>query len=319
MHLFRTHEHMNTWIGFWNPMAASSTARWSSVLLQFVTLHVFALAGTKQCVPNYLPDFVSVFKEHIGKFNIYHWPCSETQFSNSSTGVSIGLRFHPDDHTRHQVFSPPPELQGRAGAVARHNWDYTSLHLCFYLPVSGPDTFKSQCDRKLFDWAQEVIASLPKRINIFVYADANARVGWLHFDGRYFRQDVAVVGPLANDIANVIGVELVRFLRRNQLALVNTFIGGHCTFYSWHGTASRPDYLACPQCKLASVVNCCTWKATAFQLQLTRVPQLRDHVPLVCDIVLDYSRLSSARPRPWDRSKLDFPLAFPGLSECCLR
>ena len=55
---------------------------------------------------------------------------------------------------------------------------------------------------------------------------------------------------------------------------------------------------------------CCTWKATAYQLQLTRVPQLRDHVPVVCDLVLDYARVRFARPRAWDYNKLAFPVAF---------
>jgi hypothetical protein len=124
-------------LAFWNPLAASCAVRWCAILIQFSSVHALGFAGTKQFAPKHFPESVSVFHETIAKFDVYHWPCSDSKFSNTSTGVSIALRHRQDHQQHHQFFSPPAEVQGRAGAVADHNWSIVTLHLCFYLPVSG--------------------------------------------------------------------------------------------------------------------------------------------------------------------------------------
>ena len=163
----------------WNPMTASCQARWACILSQFATLQVGAFAGTKQHRPSYLSNVTSTLAERIAGFDIFQWPCATTSYSNTSAGVSIAFKQGSAHRSQYNVFSPPEELQGRAGAILDSSWRIPRLHFCFYLPPSGLKIFKHQCDDKIFTWAQQIIESRPKRIDIFVYTDANAKTGWL--------------------------------------------------------------------------------------------------------------------------------------------
>ena len=129
-----------------NPMTASCQARWAWILGQFATLQVVAFAGTKQHRPSYLSNFTSTFAERIAGFDIFHWPCATTSYSNTSTGVSIAFKQGSAHRSQYNVFSPPEELQGHAGAVLDSSWRIPRLYFCFNLPPSGSKIFKHQCD-----------------------------------------------------------------------------------------------------------------------------------------------------------------------------
>ena len=142
----------------WNPMAATFAARWACILTQLGSIQVAAFPGTKQVLPQYLHSNETVFKERILGFELFHWPCADAKFSSISTGVTIVARRHADDlPQRFFTYCPPSELQGRAGAIVDTGWKNLTLHLCVYLPASGSSTFVAQCDRQLFEWAQQMI------------------------------------------------------------------------------------------------------------------------------------------------------------------
>ena len=104
----------------WNPMTASCQARWACILGHFATLPVVAFAGTKQHRPSYLSNVTSTFAERIAGFDIFHWPCATTSYSNTSTGVSIAVKENFCSPFHQEFFSPPREIQGRGGAIFHH-------------------------------------------------------------------------------------------------------------------------------------------------------------------------------------------------------
>ena len=112
---------------FYNPQAASCAARWAMILGQLCSMQVVVFVGTKQLRPSFLRPDASVFAEKIADFDIYHWPCSSTPWSNASTGVSIALKRGAGNRSQYQVFSPPSELQERAGALLDSSWKLPRL------------------------------------------------------------------------------------------------------------------------------------------------------------------------------------------------
>ena len=185
----------------WNPMAATFAARWACILTQLGSIQVAAFPGTKQVLPQYLHSDETVFKERILGCELFHWPCADAKFSSISTGVTIAARRHADDlPQRFFTFCPPSELQGRAGALVDTGRKNLTLHLCVYLPDSGSSTFVAQCDRQLFEWAQQIIDKHNHSTNHFLYTDANAKLGWVKSQGDLLRrQNPTVVGPLAQE------------------------------------------------------------------------------------------------------------------------
>ena len=133
-------------LAFYNPMAASCAARWATILAQFATIQCIAFAGTKQYKPPLLQSPCSVFTEYNSGFQLFHWPCSEHEFTNLSTAVSIAFRDRGFDKRRCQLFSPPSEIQGRAGIAVDFSHAVPNVHFCTYLPASGTKEFKRACD-----------------------------------------------------------------------------------------------------------------------------------------------------------------------------
>ena len=107
--------------GFWYPLAASHSGRWSRILLQFATIQVVAFAGTKQQKPLFLQPSATNFYEMIQGYN--------------STGISIALQHGKSNKSQYIMFSPPDVVQGRAGAVLDTTWRIPRLHFCSRQPV----------------------------------------------------------------------------------------------------------------------------------------------------------------------------------------
>ena len=197
-------------VAAYNPQVANCVGRWKLILLQFAALQVIGFSGTKQVLPSHLRQDTTVFAERIAGFDLFHWPCATTEFSNTSAGVSLALK--KVDRHRVLVYSPPKNLQGRAGAIADFTHNIPNLHLITYLPVSGTDQYKRRCDMAIFSWLQDVVDAQPKKTCLFLYTDANARLGWQRIaSNTYTRQDPNVIGALAKDVANVNGFLLAHF------------------------------------------------------------------------------------------------------------
>eukprot|EP00930_Biecheleria_cincta_P105118 TRINITY_DN9766_c1_g1_i2.p1 TRINITY_DN9766_c1_g1~~TRINITY_DN9766_c1_g1_i2.p1 ORF type:complete len:1323 (-),score=80.85 TRINITY_DN9766_c1_g1_i2:275-4243(-) len=208
-------------------------------------------------------------------------------------------------------YRSPESFQGRVGALADFSHKIPNLHLLAYLPASGSNAFKHRCDTAIFTWLQQIVDEHSPKTHLFLYTDANAKIGWQNTDtGRVIRQDPMIVGALAKEISNTNGLQLVHFCRRNHIALINTFVGGHPTFFSWRNTASMIDFLGCSASELPAVSMCETWKATGYRLQLCRQPCLRDHVPVVANFDFNNSYTATRTPIHWDLDRLLHPELF---------
>ena len=93
-----------------------------------------------------------------------------------------------------------------------------------------------------------------------------------------------------------------------NLCLVNTFIGlGNDTYYSWHKHSTRPDYIAVDRYSLDAIKNSTVLKDEGYLLQLCRLPENQDHIPVFAEI--DYAhKFSASKTSPkWDTVRLCTP------------
>eukprot|EP00930_Biecheleria_cincta_P018173 TRINITY_DN14246_c0_g1_i1.p1 TRINITY_DN14246_c0_g1~~TRINITY_DN14246_c0_g1_i1.p1 ORF type:complete len:1411 (-),score=180.44 TRINITY_DN14246_c0_g1_i1:1000-5232(-) len=283
----------------YNPMQASYWGRLTLILTAFVNAQIIALPGTKVRPHAFQPPQDTVHSERYRKFIIYEWHAAETEFSNSSCGVTIAIDTKFVHSRFHQVFSPPDELQGRGGAIVCEKGDssFQMVIMCLYLPASGTAAFLRTCDTKLFEWAQSVLNKVTAKARVYLLTDANARVG-LQLVGREWKfQTPRHIGPIDREQCNINGECLSKFIAANELCLVNTFISDGCsskTYFGWGGSQSRIDYVAIRCRHLGNVSKCEIWRRTARTLQLAKVPQIRDHAPLV---ITEKQNFSMTGPR----------------------
>ena len=114
-------------------MTASYIGRWAAILTSFTSAQIIACPGTRQQHHILQHSTSCVFPEQLKNFTVFHWPHSVPPHSNDATGVSIALRQDFASKKSVQVFSPPKELQGRAGAVLAHSKRDTTAVICLYL------------------------------------------------------------------------------------------------------------------------------------------------------------------------------------------
>ena len=162
----------------YNPLCASYFSRLATILTILTSLQVVALPGTKQRIQPFQKD-ETVRSERILHYDVYRWHAADTHFSILSCRVSITIDSRYIHAKYHQIWSPPPELQGRVGAVVAEK---VSSHLqtafvCAYLPASGTAAFVRECDRRIFEWIQGVLRQLTSHSKVYLFLDANARVG----------------------------------------------------------------------------------------------------------------------------------------------
>ena len=103
----------------YNPMTASYIGRWAAILTSFTSAQIIACPGTRQQHHILQHSTSCVFPEQLKTFTVFHWPHGVPPHSNDATGVSIALRQDFASKKSVQVFSPPKELQGRAGVSNR--------------------------------------------------------------------------------------------------------------------------------------------------------------------------------------------------------
>ena len=115
----------------YNPMSCVMAGRYDDITRNLRQFHVIALIGTRYSQER-AGRIYSCW--HINGYLGIHWGFKKTAtFSNSSTGVSLLLKGQKKKYIR-EILSPPPELQGRAGAVQvwMHGREYR--HIVAYVP-----------------------------------------------------------------------------------------------------------------------------------------------------------------------------------------
>eukprot|EP00972_Heterocapsa_arctica_P043332 6393182-Heterocapsa_arctica.AAC.1 len=149
------------------------------------------------------------------------WPFDARQaYSNDACGVALGFdnRRINQDSIR-QIWSPPPPLQGRGGAIRMiKRGVYDFLIMVLYIPTERDQQSKSGTEQ-LYNWASQVLQSNPTRSIPILFLDANGHVGWV-------RDELAVsssVGKSGCELENQNGYKLRFFAERHGLRLVNTW------------------------------------------------------------------------------------------------
>ena len=117
-------------------------------------------------------------------YRVIHWPCKlakDAAGSNQSAGVALALdeRKFPAVTTR-EVFTPPPSLQGRGGAVRCNDRGEGAYDLLLGVMYWATDTAKQKeisINKALRRWASEVMDKTPTRTAVIWMMDANAKLG----------------------------------------------------------------------------------------------------------------------------------------------
>lgn len=144
----------------YNVQLATCRGRWHRILQLLANTALVAFQGTQvQSIP--WQGESPVRTEDIADFHVFHWhaPLESSAHSNTSTGVSIAWhkRIFRKSHLR-EVWSPPPELQGRAGAVLFMKKSFFHiLAMSAYFPSSGSAQQRKDTVAFLLQWMQSVL------------------------------------------------------------------------------------------------------------------------------------------------------------------
>ena len=158
----------------YNPMSAN----WSRLQSISDELGSAALIGLSGTARKHQAEFGPCRISRLNRFTLYDWCwASKTAGINKACGVALLCRRDalPRGGTSH-VYSPPPALQGRGGAV-RHKLGHTELcTMCLYMAPNTAPCY-DKINRKLFEWANKIKSMLPTRCNFILLIDANANFG----------------------------------------------------------------------------------------------------------------------------------------------
>ena len=187
------------------------------------------------------------------------------------------------------VYSAPPELQGRGGAVRVRRGNVDFCFVAVYFHPDSPLPYLQRVNDALWRWVAKTVESLPARCVPVVLGDFNARVGRVHAERQLFDEDdTRAIGSFNPEVRNCNGAKLSQFLQTQFMCAINTFYDCGPTFFGIvAGCTSRIDYICLPQSLCSPVVRCCIWHAAGDELQLVAAPGRRDHRPV--QLVLEHS------------------------------
>ena len=170
----------------YNPLSMSGSGRWDEVS-RGLPDDVICLQGTQVR----RADPQAPFEVHrAARHHFYSWHAGQKGCTNRSTGVSIGLsakKVKLDQVIR--VWSPPEELQGRAGAlrVRTKTWDVCIFSL--YFAAGQMSREKVRVAQKIFKWVETVLEQLPGRCSPVIGGDLIGRVGRIESGGMLLTAD----------------------------------------------------------------------------------------------------------------------------------
>ena len=143
------HTHVLKIVSY-NPMAANYE-RLLSIMQELQATHIIGLAGTAR---KWVHEFGPCKKSSINNFTTYEWgwTCSHPGLNKAcGTMLCINNSVLPA-HCLNAVYSPPPNLQGRGGAVRYKTTHFDILAMVLYLAPNTHSKFHN-CNRKLLSWA----------------------------------------------------------------------------------------------------------------------------------------------------------------------
>ena len=222
----------------YNPQCAARRDRCYSILQCFAYAQIIGLQGTNAVVGRFQQNS-SYRLENYKSHHLFVWHAADTEYSNVSTGVTVAWNKQTFKKSHFSaVYSPPCELQGRGGAVLfEHERFVNILAMSLYFLASGDYSYRKYVINQLLVWAQAVFDDMPKRTIPLLFIDAN-----LHFASNV--QTNQVVGPVFPARSSTNSALFVRFLKKNNMVLVHTFVGSAGpTFFHWTGHKTRVDYI----------------------------------------------------------------------------
>lgn len=155
----------------YNPLASSDPTRLAEISVEFRTADAIILVGTQRRMRE-----LEVEKDRTDYHWVVHWGWRRTQHSNRSCGVSVMVhrRFAP--RALHQVWTPPPALRGRCGAIRLRQGSVDVLLGAFYMPPRGlPGAIET--GRMVMEWAGKVAGSVGTRTMPIYGLDLNDGLG----------------------------------------------------------------------------------------------------------------------------------------------
>eukprot|EP00959_Pyramimonas_sp_CCMP1952_P116003 2425046-Pyramimonas_sp.AAC.1 len=125
-----------------------------------------------------------------------------------------------------------------------------------YLPprpsVRRNEAAYQRCVREILGWVDSVCARQPARVSSVLGGDFNDHAGIQRDGGTPVDPAMDPVGPLAPRQEHFAMKQIRELLGKYGLCLLNTFVGGHDTYYGHRGS-TRIDYIAAPRSWLRSI------------------------------------------------------------------
>ena len=236
-----------------------------------------------------------VLQYDVGDFHVVEWGYGPA--AGKSAGLVIAFRqklFSLCNLVR--VYTPPPELLGRVGAIRLERGDADFMVINAYVPVN-PHRVQDQryCD-SIWAWVHLLLSQAPSRCMPILCCDANGRVGK--------GPDAACIGPEQRTAENYNGKKLRELLSDHYMAATNTFYPAGDTYFGQFGNSSRIDYVCIPQSMLDRVDRCSVLYAAGKRLQIIPAAGKRDHMPVHCSFRHKLVYELAASTFQWDREAL---------------
>ena len=242
--------------------------------------HIICIQGTRCRAP---PDAEGPVLRREPPFVILDWGYGRGAHTNKAAGVQIWLRspwFRPCHF--HQIYTPPPSLRGRGGAVRLRSGRFDMLILNIYPPprtaAANQQKVYTATLKSLFDWASSVLRQQPARTAIFIAMDLNDTLG---VPTTASAQADRQVGRVAPDPEHAPAAHVRQILLEFDLCIPSTFIGRGEPTYFGQTSCSRIDFWAAPAGLLHDCERVKVLGSEGTKLQLANCQKKIDHYPLL--------------------------------------
>ena len=188
----------------------------------------------------------------------------------------------------HQIYEPPEDIAGRAGAIRVTRPDIDSLFVVFYFAPDTSSKEHKKVSQKVAKWVTTLVLKMPKRCAVFFGCDINGKIG-IEANGLDFYPNLGKISP---DKENFNGTLFRELLVNTSFAAVNTHYTTGPTYYSDRGNGSRIDYIGTCASMVTTrkVSKVSVLSKSGDRLQKARAYGRNDHRPiaLYCNVALEF-------------------------------
>lgn len=271
----------------WNPQACSCYDRAQEISAELFSHDLVALPG--KGARNYdfdMPVTVTQLQEHYR----YEWGWRKSKFVNRSVGVSGLLKPRMHELVR-RTWMPPKELTGRAGAIRIKGprLDITRL-IVHFPPRTGESHLQGQykeCVDKLVGGLDKVMKEIPRRSLPVVLGDVNDGFRMRRGDqGRWTAYTDRYVASWLPQREHYAATKLRAFMEDWDMAARSAYMLDGPTYYGAM-SQSHIDHILLPV-EAPQPLRCAALYRNMRRLQLAKVREPRDHVPIAMVMQMEY-------------------------------